>query len=270
MTRAFSLASWNVEHFRNPDSRADRVVDFLVDLGPPDVFALYEVEGKEVFDELVTKMPGFTFHITEGPQVQEILVGVRSDLTAFFTQRTEFKSGLWALRPGALLTLTIEDEVYPILFLHTKSGVEPLGLGLRDDMLIRALDFKDVLEAASGSVPNYMFLGDLNTMGMQYTYLRERDITAELEVLKAANFARGRGMKLLAKDVPTTWWNGGTGLAPSNLDQVVAVEHMAFEDFGGAEVTVLGWPKEPTPSAQRAWIADYSDHGCLYLEIQRS
>jgi hypothetical protein len=68
MAKAFSLASWNVEHFRSPDSRVGRVVDFLVDLGPPDVFALYEVEGKEVFDALVTKMPGYTFHITEGPQ----------------------------------------------------------------------------------------------------------------------------------------------------------------------------------------------------------
>jgi hypothetical protein len=65
MAKAYSLASWNVEHFRNPDSRVDRVVDFLVDLGPPDVFALYEVEGKEVFDALVAKMPGYAFHITE-------------------------------------------------------------------------------------------------------------------------------------------------------------------------------------------------------------
>lgn len=120
MAKAFSLASWNVEHFRNPDSRLDRVVDFLVDLGPPDVFALYEVEGKEVFDALVGKTPGYTFHITEGPQVQEILLGVRSNLSAFFTKRTEFKSGLWALRPGALLTLTIDGEDYPLLFLHTE------------------------------------------------------------------------------------------------------------------------------------------------------
>ena len=176
---------------------------------------------------------------------------MRSNLTAFFTQRTEFKSGLWALRPGALLTLTIDGEEYPLLFLHTKSGVEPLGLGLRDDMLNRALDFKKVLEAVAGEVPNYMFLGDLNTMGMQYKYLRERDIAADLEVLKAAKFAEGRGMRLLVKDEPATWWNGGTSLAPSNLDQVVAVEHMAFKDFNGAEVTVLGWPKEPTPSTQR-------------------
>lgn len=103
-------------------------------------------------------------------------------------------------------------------------------------MLDRALDFKKVLEAVAGEVPNYMFLGDLNTMGMQYKYLRERDIAADLEMLKAAKFAEGRGMRLLAKDEPATWWNGGTSLAPSNLDQVVAVEHMAFKDFSGAEV----------------------------------
>jgi hypothetical protein len=208
------LASWNVEHFRNPDSRVDRVVDFLVDLGPPDVFALYEVEGKEVFDALVSKMPGYTFHITEGPQVQEIMLGVKSTFTAFFTQKTEFRSGLWALRPGALLTLTISNEPYPILFLHTKSGVEPLGLGLRDDMLNRALDFKKVLEKAAQGPVNYLFLGDLNTMGMEYKYLRERDIEADQEVLKISRFSAGRGMRLLTKDEPASWWGGPNTLIP--------------------------------------------------------
>jgi len=270
MAKAFSLASWNVEHFSNPDSRVDRVIDFLVDLGPPDVFALYEVEGKEVYDALVTKMPGYSFHITEGPQIQEILLGVRSNLTAFFTQKTEFKSGLWALRPGALVTLTIDSEEYPILFLHTKSGVEPLGLGLRDDMLTRALDFKKVLAAVAGKEPNYMFLGDLNTMGMQYKYMRERDIAADLEVLKASRFAEGRGMRLLAKDEPATWWNGGASLPPTSLDQVIAADHLSFRTFNGAEVTVLGWPKEQTTAARVSWIEDYSDHGCLYLEVEKA
>jgi hypothetical protein len=121
-----------------------------------------------------------------------------------------------------LLTLRIDGEEYPTLFLHTKSGVEPLGLGLRDDMLTRALDFKKVLAKVTGDEPNYMFQGDLNTMGMEYKYLRERDIAADMEVLKAAKFAEARGMRLLAKDEPATWWNGGTSLLPSNLDQVIA------------------------------------------------
>jgi hypothetical protein len=269
MTKAFSLASWNVEHFRNPDSRVDRVVKFLSDLSP-DVFALYEVEGKEVFDELVSKMPGYTFHITEGPQVQEILVGVQPKLTAFVTQKLEFKSGLQFLRPGVLLTLTIDSVTYPILFLHTKSGTEPLGLGLRDDMLRRAIDFKKVLDKAAGGHASYMFLGDLNTMGMEYTYLRERDIEAEHEIQKMGLFAERRGMRLLLKDEPVTWSGGSTStLLPSNLDQVVAADHMAFKSLGGAEVTVLGWPKEPTVAAQDKWIREFSDHGCLLLEVQK-
>ena len=91
MAKAFSLVSWNVEHFKKEDDRVARVVD-LVNAQRPDVFALYEVEGKVVFDALTRRMPGYTFHITEGEAVQEILVGVRSNMTAFFTQRLAFKS----------------------------------------------------------------------------------------------------------------------------------------------------------------------------------
>ncbi|MGH3690500.1 MAG: endonuclease/exonuclease/phosphatase family protein [Microbacterium sp.] len=273
MPKAFSLASWNVEHFANPGSRVDRVVTFLSGLDSgrgPDVFALYEVEGKEVFDELVTKMPGYTFHITEGTATQEILLGVASKHTAFFTQRTEFNSGLQFLRPGALLTVTVDGKHYPMLFMHTKSGTEPLGLGLRDDMLRRALDFKRNLDTAAGGVANYLFLGDLNTMGMAYTYLRERDILADQEILKMQKFAVGRGMRLLSKDEPFTWSQGSTGsIPPSNLDQVVASAHMTFTSLSGFEVTVLGWPKEPTQSSSDKWIRDFSDHGCLYLEVQK-
>ena len=62
------------------DRRLGRVADVVALLAEqrPDVFALYEVEGKEVFDELTTQIPEYTFHITEGPQVQEILIGIRA------------------------------------------------------------------------------------------------------------------------------------------------------------------------------------------------
>lgn len=157
MPKAFSLASWNVEHFKKKDACVDRVVSFLKKQNP-NVFALYEVEGKDVFVELTKQMPSYTFHITEGPQVQEILVGVRSGLTAFFTQKVEFRSGVSSLRPGALLTLTIAEKNYTMLFLHTKSGNDPRGLGLRDDMLVKACEFRDVLKKASGgSEPNYLW-----------------------------------------------------------------------------------------------------------------
>ena len=271
MAKAFSVASWNVEHFKSQGvpSRVDDVVAFLKDQRP-DVFALYEVEGKEVFEALTEKMPNYTFHITEGQQVQQILLGVRTNITAFFTQRTEFKSGVSLLRPGALLTVRIDEVNYTLLFLHTKSGTDPRGLGLRDDMLERALDFSTTLarRVTDGKPVNYIFLGDFNIMGMQYRYVRERDIVALQELKKLEQGAKRKKMKVLDKDEPNTWWGGGK-LAPSNLDFVVARDHIAFKQFGSAEVTVLGWPKEPTPAKQLKWVRELSDHGLLFFQVEK-
>ena len=75
MGKVFSVASWNVEHFKNADSsdmaRVRRVARFVSghDGGPssvPDVFALYEVEGKDVFQAFMDEFPDHRFHLTEG------------------------------------------------------------------------------------------------------------------------------------------------------------------------------------------------------------
>lgn len=270
MAKAFSVASWNVEHFRSQGvpSRVEDVVRFLGDQ-KPDVFALYEVEGREVFDALTTLMPGYSFHITEGRQVQQILLGVRANMTAFFTQKTEFRSGVSLLRPGALLTLKVDGKTYPLLFLHTKSGTDPRGLGLRDDMLERALDFAKTLDRAADEKPaNYIFLGDFNIMGMEYRYVRERDIVAAHELRKLEHGAKRRRMKVLDKDEENTWWGGGA-LAPSNLDFVVARDHLKFKKFGGVEVSVRGWPKIPDPAERLRWVRELSDHGLLYFQVEK-
>ncbi len=268
MTRAFSVASWNVEHFRGDPARVSRVVGLLGDVDP-DVFALYEVTGSEVFQALTTQMDGYNFHITEGQQVQEILVGVRGTITAFFTQKIGFRSGNSLLRPGSLVTIRVAGENYSMLFLHTKSGSDPRGLGLRDDMLSRACKFRGSLDrAAEGSSrANYMFLGDLNTMGMKYTHARSEDIEPENELRRLDRLARYRKMRRLSKDEPVTWWGGSTSLLPSDLDQVVAADHLEFTSFNGAPVTVLGWPKEASEIQQLEWIDNYSDHGLLYFEV---
>lgn len=271
MPKAFSIASWNVEHFKNAPNRVSDVIALLASLNP-DVFALYEVEGKDVFGELVTQMPNYQFHITEGPQVQEILVGVRSGLTAFFTQKLEFRSGTTSMRPGALLTVTVAGESYPVLFLHLSSGPDPRGWGLRDDMLERALDFRKTLQqaAADPTKPvNYFFLGDLNTMGLQY-FFKQHNILADVELKKVEALAKKRKMRMLTKNKPHTWSNGSTSkLPPSNLDHVVAADHLKFKQIQQADVRVLGWPEEPTPTAQDAWIKRFSDHALLYFEVQR-
>ena len=270
MAKLFSVASWNVEHFRsqNTPSRKRDVVAFL-NAQDPDVFALYEVEGREIFTELTQLMPGYTFHITEGRNTQEILVGLRHGLTGFVTQRTEFQSGNSLLRPGALLTLTIGGENYSLLFLHTKSGNTPQGLGLRDDMLERAIEFTKALDkkAGPGKRAKYIFLGDFNIMGMEYRFVRERDILAELELLKLQRMAPKRQMKVLEKDRPNTWWGGGK-LPESNLDFVVARKEIKFAAFdGGANVAVRGWPDEPTPQKRLEWVKEMSDHALLYFEV---
>ena len=46
MAKAFSIASWNVEHFKQDPTRVDRVIDFVAAQNP-DMLALCEVESKE-------------------------------------------------------------------------------------------------------------------------------------------------------------------------------------------------------------------------------
>ena len=116
MAKAFSVLSWNVKHFgatdkkkKKPNKPVKPIIQLLA-AQDADVVAIYEVVGSVVFDTIVTEMPGYQFHITEGPQSQEILVGVKKKFTSFFTQKVRFKSGQRTLRPGALLTLKIGEQ----------------------------------------------------------------------------------------------------------------------------------------------------------------
>ncbi len=268
MPKLFSILSWNVEHFKDDPARVAEVVRVIADIGP-DVFALYEVEGKRVFAELVEQMPEYQFHITEGPQVQEILVGVRGGLSAFFTQKIEFRAGTTSMRPGALLTLRIDGENYPILFLHLSSGPDPRGWGLRDEMLERALDFRKVLKksAEPGREVNYIFLGDLNTMGLQYL-IKKYNISADIELEKIDKLAKKSGMRRLAKTAAHTWSNGSKSrYTPADLDQVVASSNLQFTDFSGKSVRVLGWAELEEITDQDTWISRYSDHCPIYFEV---
>jgi exonuclease III len=270
MAKAFSVLSWNVEHFKKEPARIRDVINLIADT-KPDVFALYEVEGSEVFGELSSSMPAYQFHITEGPQVQEILVGVKGGISAFFTQKLEFRSGTTSMRPGALLTVTVDGKNYPILFLHLASGPDPRGWGLRDDMLERALDFRKVLQKASpdSSPVNYIFLGDLNTMGLQY-FLKKYNIAASVELEKMDKLAKRAGMRRLTKNAPATWSNGSKSSIPdSDLDHVVAADHLRFKLFSNADVDVRGWAKEATSSAKDVWIKRFSDHSPLYFEVRK-
>lgn len=275
MARAFSVLSWNVEHFgatgsrtRKPVKDVAKVIQTIADQ-KADVVAIYEVVGAEVFREIVRIMPGYQFHITEGPQTQEILVGVKRTLTSFFTQKLEFKTGQESLRPGALLTVIVDGEYYPLLFLHLKSLTVPKGFGLRDDMTERAIDFRKVLEGKGGGTANYIFLGDLNTMGMNLTY-SQKDITAAEEIDRLKKRAAKQKMAVLEKTEQNTFWPGsGSAYLPGNLDHVVAANHLKFKLFQGKPVDVRGWPQLNNDAARDQWAQDFSDHAMLYFEVQR-
>ena len=138
-------------------------------------------------------------------------------------------------------------------------------------MFKRACSFRTVLDknAEKKWDSKYFFLGDLNTMGMDYPY--GKAINAKTEIKKLAEKeAKKVKMRILKKDEPASWWNGSKSkMPPSNLDQVVASDNLKFKKYSGAEVTVLGWTKGSTVEKKDEWIKRYSDHGILYFEIQK-
>lgn len=286
MARVFSVTSWNVEHFRNTSAhaaRVERVAKFISgsDGGPasvPDIFALYEVEGKDVFRVFMDEFPDHRFHLTEGKQTQEIFIGVHRKFQTFSTQRLEFKVGKEYQRPGLLLTLRVDGSNYSLLFLHFPSGAETEDFGLRDTALIHAFNLKKKLDQVSGGSANFIFLGDLNTMGVDdpVPYSKKMDLPAEEEVDRIADWAEKRDMVLLSKEKTlidgeykeVTWYNGSSGYVPANLDQVVASEHLQIRSQGNGpfKVNVLGWPKL-AKSQWSNWFSRYSDHALLYFEV---
>ncbi|MDH5700513.1 MAG: hypothetical protein OEZ41_11185 [Nitrospirota bacterium] len=253
-----------------PKKPVEPIIEYLAQQNA-DVIAVYEVVGSTVYDTLVDVMPDYQFHITEGPQTQEILIGVKRNFSSFFTQRLEFKSGVSVLRPGALLTIRVDGNAYPLLFLHLKSLTEPRGFGLRDDQTERALKLRKVLDRASGGggQANYVFLGDLNTMGMNLTF-STKDVSADEEVQRLQKRVKSRKMQVLDKSYSETYWPGSrSSYAPGNLDHVVAADHLQFKAFGSAHIDIRGWPQETTPEKRDAWTRKYSDHALLYFEVQK-
>lgn len=265
MAKKFSLLTWNVTNFHLEHTDKTKVVQHIKSFNP-DIFALLEVVGADVWNFLFDQFPNHSFFITEGEQTQEILIGVHKRLRVFLTQKDEFKSGRTALRPGAFLSFKIGTEIYTVLFLHLKSMADPEGFGLRDNMLDHAFNLKGKLDQAAGGTgkANFIMMGDLNTMGLSYPY--EGDISAEVELKRLAYRAARRKMQVLAKTYGRTWTNG-EGLY-SNLDQVVASEQITFAAWAEAQVKVAGWNQFPEGSTEFTnFVNNVSDHCALYCEV---
>jgi hypothetical protein len=141
-------------------------------------------------------------------------------------------------------------------------------------MAVRAIKFRKTLDKVSGGNANYIFLGDLNTMGLDYPYKKEIESIVELKRwdTRAKQFY---GLRRLIKTHDVSWSNGSASTIPdSNLDHVYASEHLKFKQFNKsgsdkADVSVRGWVNAKTKLEKDNWIKDYSDHSLLFLEVQK-
>lgn len=277
----FTVLSWNVEFFgsRRPGEatadvaeRIDNVFDLLAQPSTKaDVFAIYEVNGSQVFEPVKTAFPDYVWTISEGPGSQQILVGAR--VPAFVTHRSEFSHGFTGpLRPGLLVTVTDDGHDYPILFLHLKAADAAIDFGVRVHQHEKARSLRRALDGVgqNGDRANFIVAGDFNNVGMGLTF-SDRDITLDderdrIRTMYQSHYDR---MVLLPKSAPVTFWNGpGSSDRPSDIDHVLAAAHIDFAALpGGARVEVLGWPQEPTDAAQADWIRRFSDHAILRFTV---
>lgn len=265
MPKEISVVSWNVKNFTKETTVKEMVVNHLKGM-KPDIFAILEVVGKDVWRYMYGEFPDHNFYVTEGAQTQQILVAVRKKFRSFLTQRDEFKSGRTHLRPGPFLTIDADGDLYSFLFLHLKSFDDAEGFGLRDDMLEHAFNLKKALDDVSGGkgTAKFMFMGDLNTMGMRYWRKNRYDASIELEKLEGR--AKNREMTILSKSHNSTWTNGRGKY--SNLDHIVASDSIDFQSWNGHNVKVRGWNAYEEGSTEfMHFVRRVSDHCALHCRI---
>lgn len=275
----YRVLSWNVEHFSGRKSDGKKVAEHIRTRAP-DIFGLYEVEDRRIYDFMKTEFPDYGISITGGAETQEILVGVRSGTFdhTWFEQRLEFKEGNEYLRPGAMLTVSQGSRTDTLLFLHTDSGPEASAFGNRARMLRRAFGLKVRLDEIAGGKANFIVLGDLNTMGLEYPEQRSPFIRVrgDEEVAGLSEWAqsyekgkRKADMVLLRKDKLSTWTDGHTR---SNLDHVLASAQMQFEEMSTdskgnpAQLRVEGWWGLKGKVLQD-FVKRVSDHCSLFFGV---
>lgn len=281
------ILSWNVEHFTGPRAnwlalpdnqrdadraaRVTRIVNTLTTIDP-DIFAILEVEGDNSPYEMSLAMPGYSFLLTEGVQTQEILVGFRTGLRLFFTQKGEFKENNLYLRPAPVISVrTDSGRELSILFGHFKSMPDPAGWGLRASMFEKVGDLKKSLDgyAAQNGEPSAAFvaMGDLNTMGLELKDSTD-DIDAGEELARFDRRLARRTLRRPVKSHTATFSQGTGGSFPdSDLDHIYLDESLVIAPEGGHEVRVGGWTELAAGPPRDQWIRDFSDHAPIWFTL---
>jgi hypothetical protein len=269
----FRVLSWNVEHFRGGAARVKKVADHIK-ADAPDVFGLLEVENVDVLGLMQTHFPDFDFGLTDGPQGMEILAGWRRNKfqQVVFTQKREFKLFNPALRPGALLTVTVQGRMHNVLFLHTDSGTDAPAFGNRVEMFDKVWKMKDAMDGIAGQAGGRLLvLGDLNTMGLQFPKknLASQLVNTAKELTALSAFAAKAAMTLPAKSHDATFNNGNL---VSDLDHALASTNLQLTKLGqrpdGTDfrVRVRGW-QQLAGAARKDFIDNISDHCSVLVEV---
>jgi hypothetical protein len=278
---AFTFALWNVEHFKANPGRMKIVADELKAAHPSgkelDVFGILEIEALNIVELITEHFPNYDFHLTDGPQVQEILIGVKRGVFSqkVFTQKREFKAGNDFLRPGHLVALReiTNDKWTQLLYLHTDSGVDASAFGNRFEMFDRVAKMRKALAKQAQDKDRLIVLGDLNTMGLNYPKRNSVVVKGSEEIAELANFT---GLKLATKDVEATWKDINRRIKDSNLDHVLHSPSLALANIGTGRVDTLlsgepvnihtaGWP-EKSGAERDDFVRNISDHAILVGE----
>jgi hypothetical protein len=278
---AFTFALWNVEHFKSDPTRAKIVADELKAAHPGgkdlDVFGILEVEKLDVIELITEHFPNYDFHITDGPQVQEILVGVKRGVFSqkVFTQKREFKVGNEHLRPGHLMALKEmgTGKWTQLLYLHTDSGTDASAFGNRFKMFESVAKMRRALAKQAAENDRLIVLGDLNTMGLNYPKRNTNVVKGIDEIAELATFT---GMKLATKDVDATWKDINRRIKDSNLDHVLYSPSLKLVDLGmgrpgsslvgeAVQIVTTGWPAKSS-GERDDFVRNISDHAILVGE----
>jgi len=267
MQSKLSVLWWKVHHLKNA-SQAARIVSHIKERNP-DIFALGGVVGEAAYRLIAKEFPEHNFYMTFGKQAQEMLVGVKRTMQAFFSQRTEFQSGNEFLRPAALLTISLGELPLNLLFVHVKSFSDPLSLGYRDNFIKRLGRLKATLDNLSGGSSRFVVCGDFNLRGM--FYLERSYIKPEDEFHHIQNELGDIGI-LFAEPSSLSTWSSKEGRSQATLDYVAATDSTNFanlgNDQGQIQLRLGGWPEYPRGTFERnEFIEAVSDHASVYFEI---
>ncbi|GJM15547.1 MAG: hypothetical protein DHS20C13_08740 [Thermodesulfobacteriota bacterium] len=222
----------------------------------------------------------YDFAVTDSKEGLEILVGWRRNTFSqvIWTQKRDFQNDILDLRPGGLLSVNFEGELYNLLFLHTDSGATSREYKIRKEMFSKVWKLKTALEKANEfSRANMITLGDLNTMG------NGSSISGRSEIRRLNRAAKENGMRMLKKDQEVTWhqWSNGpkrnrrklkvsdlASAVRSNLDHVIVSEELKIEtiDQDCNEIKVYGW-NQLNGIKLINFLWNISDHSALFGKL---